>query len=181
MNTNIKLLNLEFERIKNMGWIASKRKGATGIGYTFESLLNKSEENFPIPDFYDIEIKTKNVFSHGKIHLFSATPDGDYLFAIQNLRENFGYPDTKFPTIKKLSGTVNAKSCTPIGTRYLFLLKVNYEKKKLQLIVTDLNYHILNQDTSWSFDLLEEKIYYKLQTLAVVNAYKKINVYLFID
>ena len=36
------------------------RDGPGGVGYTFENLLGKAEENFPIPDFKGIEIKTKN-------------------------------------------------------------------------------------------------------------------------
>ena len=64
-----------------MGWIESMRRGTTGIGYTFESLLGKPEESFPIPDYGTIEIKTR--YRNGKrdITLFNATPDGDFLFA----------------------------------------------------------------------------------------------------
>ena len=37
-----------FEKVKNKGWIKSLRKGDTGIGYTFETLIGKKEENLPI-------------------------------------------------------------------------------------------------------------------------------------
>ena len=47
-----------FKQIKEKGWIQSKRKGPTGIGYTFEELLGKQEDNMPIADFQGIEIKT---------------------------------------------------------------------------------------------------------------------------
>ena len=85
VNDDIKRLLKQFQQIKDMNWVKSKRKGTTGIGYTFECLLNKEEENLEIPDFGAIEIKTKNFYSRGKIELFVATPDGDSLFAIQSL------------------------------------------------------------------------------------------------
>ena len=69
MKQSIIDLNKEFQRIKSMGLIESKRKGATGIGYTFECLLNKQEESFDIPDYKGIEIKTKYIYSRGKIWL----------------------------------------------------------------------------------------------------------------
>ncbi len=59
-----------------MGWIESKRKGTTGIGYTFETLLGKEEESFPIPDYGSIEIKTRYRNAKFPITLFNATPDG---------------------------------------------------------------------------------------------------------
>ena len=33
---------IEFERVKNMEWIESKRNGPTGVGYTFETLNENS-------------------------------------------------------------------------------------------------------------------------------------------
>ena len=56
-----------FMRIKKMGWIRTMRNGSTGVGYTFESLLNKNEVSFNVPDFGDIEIKTKRYFTKGYI------------------------------------------------------------------------------------------------------------------
>ena len=83
MEENFKVLYKKFVDIRNMGWIQSKRKGTTGIGYTFETLLEKPEEHFPIPDFEDIEIKTMRKFSKKILHLFSITPDGDFLFPMK--------------------------------------------------------------------------------------------------
>ncbi|MEG0994432.1 MAG: hypothetical protein RSE91_00460, partial [Bacilli bacterium] len=41
MNNNIIELKSIFENIKKQGWIRSSRYGSTGIGKTFEDLLNK--------------------------------------------------------------------------------------------------------------------------------------------
>lgn len=42
MIENIFDLNNRFLEISRMEWVKSRRKGATGIGYTFESLLGKN-------------------------------------------------------------------------------------------------------------------------------------------
>ena len=59
MDKSIALLQQKFKEIKQKGYIKSVRRGSTGIGATFESLLGKPEESFEIPDFYGIEIKTQ--------------------------------------------------------------------------------------------------------------------------
>ena len=58
MNTQLKKLYVTFLKIKNMGYIKTMRKGSTGVGYTFEKLLGKEEDNLPFPDYKGIEIKT---------------------------------------------------------------------------------------------------------------------------
>ncbi len=57
MNEKINELKQEFEIIKNIGWIKEKRKSNGSCGYTFETLLKKEEDYFPVPDYNDIEIK----------------------------------------------------------------------------------------------------------------------------
>ena len=44
-------LREKFYTIKAKGWIPSMRKGTTGIGYTFESLLGK-ETNIACKSFF---------------------------------------------------------------------------------------------------------------------------------
>ncbi len=173
MNDNINSLKNKFMEVKKMGWIESKRAGSTGIGYTFETIIGKPEENFELPDYKNIEIKTKNYFSRGKIKLFCATPDGDNLFAIQKLLEKCGYPDRELSDQKVFKGTVKSGKFSSIGTHYLFQLKVDRINKKIRLIIINRNYEIESNEISWSFDLLEEKVARKIQYLAIINAYQK--------
>ena len=63
-------LHKKFLTIKKQGWIKSMREGATGVGYTFETLLGKQEDYFPIPDYEGIEIKTMRYFSKMEIFYF---------------------------------------------------------------------------------------------------------------
>ncbi len=69
----------KFDDVKNLGWIDTLRKGDTGIGYTFETLLGIKENSDQIADFKGIEIKCKGVkegslTETGKINLFQAGP-----------------------------------------------------------------------------------------------------------
>ena len=51
MNENFYTLNEKFKRINNLGWIKSKSHGSGNVGITFEYLLGKERENFPIADY----------------------------------------------------------------------------------------------------------------------------------
>jgi hypothetical protein len=106
--------------------------------------------------------------------MFSATPDGTYLFEIKRLRDKYGYPDKVMKDIKILNISVSANEFTQLGSKNLFRLKVDRSEKKIFLCVFDRNINLVDKMTFWSFELLEEKLRRKMQTLAVVDtAYKK--------
>ena len=173
MEHDMEALIKDFTRIKKMGWVESMRKGSTGIGYTFENLLNKEENSLEIPDYGSIEIKTKNKLSKMPVRLFCATPDGDKLFPTKIIREKFSYPSKKDKDIVVFNGIINAKSFTKIGNRYLFKLKVDRISKTIRLIVIDINCKLICDDISWSFDMLRDKLSRKLTYLAIINAERK--------
>ena len=61
MEEEIQTLKLKFNEIKEMGWIESPARTDCGIiGLTFEKLIGLPENQFEIPDFGNIEIKTKS-------------------------------------------------------------------------------------------------------------------------
>ena len=169
MKKNMQLLNNEFKKIKSIGWIKSKRPGPTGIGYTFERLLEKEEDSLPIWDFYGIEIKTKRRSSDYNIHLFTATPDGDYLYPIERLLEKIGYPDKVFNK-KILYTSVNAIDYTKIGYYKKLKLSVDYSQRRVYLIGINNNGKSLQLNVSWSFDMIERILENKLNYLAIVTA-----------
>lgn len=173
MNNSFNLLYQKYKSIENCGWIKSKRLGTSGIGYTFECLIGKSEENFPIPDFKGIEIKTSRHNSWGKIHLFHATPDGDYLFPIKEVLDKLGYPDKDFPEYKVFNFSVNAKKYTNIGYSKKAKILVDNQKEKIYLVAKNKLNQDLNLKISWSFKMLEERINLKLKYLAIVKAKSK--------
>lgn len=176
MKEEIKELNEKIVKIKEQRWIKTKRKGTSGVGYTFEQLIGKEEENFPIPDYNSIEIKTSRRTSWGKIHLFHATPDGDYLFPIKDILEVLGYPDKDLPQYKVFNYTINAKTFTKIGYNKKAKIIINRNKQKVYLSAKDKYNKDLNIKISWSFDMLKQRLILKLKYLAIIKAEtKKIN------
>lgn len=69
----------KFDSVKRMGWVATKRIGDTGVGYTFETLIGIRENNDRVADFQGIEIKCKGIregnrAGSGKLNLFQEAP-----------------------------------------------------------------------------------------------------------
>ncbi len=150
------------------------RNGPTGVGYTFEQLLNKEEDNKPIPDFEGIEIKTLKYFSKRKIHLFNATPDGDYLFPIKRVQTKLGYPDKEYPQFKVFCVSLKANEFKSIGSKKI-KVQVNREKEKIEVIAYNMFGWKMDINVSWSFELLEKSLITKLQNLAIVKScYRRI-------
>lgn len=89
-----------FSKIREKGWIESKRNGSTGVGYTLENLLNIEENSLPIADYNGIEIKAMRIFSKRTIHLFNAEPDGDYLFPHERILKMLDIHQKKIQSIR---------------------------------------------------------------------------------
>ncbi len=175
MNYNYNILLNKFNNIKNNGWVKSMRGGITGSGYTFETLIGKKEDDFFLPDFNGIEIKTINEKSRYNLSLFGAMPDGDYLFPLKKVYDRLAYPSKKNPNVKILNVQANAKEFTNIGYYKKIKLKVDRANKKIRLIAMRDNRDI-NAFVSWSFELLEQRLLLKLKNLAIVTTKsKKIN------
>ena len=167
---NIKFTK-KFEEIRRKGWIESKRKGTTGIGYTFEKMIGKNEDNLPIADYEGIEIKTVHNYIKDKvIHLFNATPDGDYLYPIKDIYNNFAYPDKNNRNYKVFNMDISSQNYTYIGYNKKMILYVDYNKEKIYLKAYKNGKEMTNIKISWSFSLLKEKINNKIKKIAIVKA-----------
>ena len=174
MKNSIISLKKKFYEIKKMNWIESKRKGPTGIGYTFETLLGIDENNLPYYDFEDIEIKVHRKNSSSPIHLFNATPDGDELFPIKKIIKKIGYQDKINPKYKVFNVTITGKDYINLGYYKRLKIKVNYFKRKVDLRVVNNINKKYDLNISWSYDLLKEKINYKIKHLAIIDADVKV-------
>lgn len=164
-----------FDEIKrkviSYNWIESKDKGDGGVGITLESLLEKERENFELPDYKGIEIKAKCSIRETSITLFSAVPDS-YLFEIQRLVQKYGYPDKQYPQFNVFNLAVYGNRKVKMGEHY-FKLSVNWRIRQVVLQVFDKKFKIVDELTSWSFDMLKEKLERKLSKLALVHAKRK--------
>ena len=169
MEDNIRKLYDEFKKINARGWIEEKRKGKGAAGYTIEQLLKKNEDNFPIPDFEDIEIKTMNKNTKTNLHLFCLTPDGDYLFPIKRIIDELGCPSKGNHDEKCFYRSFNATSYTSIIYGRKGKIIVDYDNKKLILSVYNNKLENINIGISWSFDYIKERLELKLKNLAVIR------------
>lgn len=174
IKNDLQAIHNKFEKIKNKGWVKSKRSGSTGIGYTLEKLFECEENNFEIPDFYIFELKSHNPYSNSYITLFHATPDGDYLFEIDRLKETYGYPDKNYKQFKVLNCDSFANKISNLGSKFKQTLKINMQERKIRLHILDNNLNLIEKEISWSFDLLKEKFERKIKFLVMVEADKKI-------
>lgn len=152
-----------------MGWIESQRNGTTGIGYTFESLLGKEEEQFPIPDYGTIEVKTRYRNSVENIGLFTAAPDGDYIFNTKRMYDEYGFPDKSNPDLKVFYARMGSK-WRYAGKNYQFKLYIDNKKKQIRIIAINKAGEIFDTEVSWTFEILKRKVEAKLKYLALVKA-----------
>lgn len=159
------------EKIIYDEWIESKAKGRGGVGITLESLLGKETENFEIPDYKGIELKTKCSKIEKDITLFSSIPDS-YLFEIKRLNEKYGKADKECPQFNTFNLAIYGNRKVKYNQNY-FKLYVDYNKKQVFLKVYDLNNNIIDSDAAWSFDLLKEKLERKLKCMALIHADRK--------
>lgn len=64
-------LTAALAQIKAQGFVKSRRKGNTGVGYTLETLLGIKENNLSLPDLGTVELKAQRQHSEAKITLFT--------------------------------------------------------------------------------------------------------------
>lgn len=58
-------------QIKAEGYVPTKRRGPTGVGFTLETLLDIRENNLIAPDLSEVEMKTTRVGSQSMVTLFT--------------------------------------------------------------------------------------------------------------
>lgn len=174
MNSSILLLQEKFKKIKAEGWCESLSGGNGNVGMTFEKKIGIEPNQFSIPDFEGIEIKTKLDGTKPLITLFSATFDGTYLFEMKRIAETYGEFDSTFKSAKFFYCSVDAKNYTYLANGIKLKLEVSYSEKRIYLAVYDKNNILIDHESFWSFELLQEKLEHKLNYLAFISAKKMV-------
>lgn len=162
-----------FCEIKNQGWIKGTINGYCDVGKTFEKLIGVEKNDFEIPDYEGIEIKTKRSVINLYTTLFNCKPDGPYYMETERLKDTYGYPDRDMPQYKVLNNNVFCDKLVTIGNKFKFKLEINKDIKKIYLCVYDINEKLIEKTTYWDFDSLERKLYAKMKILAYIHAVKK--------
>ena len=174
MKNNIEELKKYFTTIKNNNQ-NSLREGNTGIGYTFETLINKKEDNLPLPDFNGIEIKTKLGYSKSPLTLFSLTPKKENDRAIKYIIETFGYLNKD--NYKTFKTDIYVDKNKIISNKYIFKLKIDKKTNLLKLLISDINLNLINDSIYWDLDDIKNRLETKFKYLAYIIGYpyKKYN------
>lgn len=173
MINKIKEFNNIFNCIKAKGWIKETAKGYGNAGKTFEKLINNDKNDFEIPDYNGIEIKTKRSDTHLYNTLFNCKPDGPYYMETDRLRTTYGYPDKKYKDQKIFQTDVFYDSFIKVGGKYKLKLEIDEEKQKIYLIICNLKEELIEKSTYWDFDSIKEKLYRKMKILAYIHVTRK--------
>lgn len=169
MKENFEILRHEFEKIKQQGAIKSLRKGSTGIGYTFETLLNKKEDKESKPDFLGIELKTKLGYSKSPITLFRCAPLRNGKHATNYLFYNYSNKKSGEPNVSILEREIYTHHFYK-NYNYGFKLYINYYNQRIILQSFYKNNFIENV-CYWEFEDLEKILKIKLTYLAIIEGY----------
>lgn len=167
---DLEKLVAEFRRVKALGEVKSLRKGCTGIGYTFETLINKEEDKLSKPDFGQVEIKTKLGYTKEPITLFNASPKREEASAVIYIANRYGY-ETKY------KNNVARKFCKDVygnptfeKNKYNYKLKIDYIGQKV-IMLSFFDNKFIEKVCEWTFDELRKKLYDKLPYLAIIYGY----------
>ncbi len=162
----------KFIKIRKMKYIESINNEYYAVGETFEQLLGKQRDDFPIADYKGIEVKVTPAYINGDVSLFCAEPDGKFLFANEELVNKYGYLK-KGKTFNFFHLEVSGDQQTRY-IKYFFRLKIDYQNKEIVLNVYNYRNELIDSNTSWSFALIKEKLNLKLNILALIKYYPKV-------
>ncbi len=176
--------------ISQMGWIPNARKGNSGgIGNTLEDLLGIKENNLPIPNAAEWELKTQRIDSSSLTTLFHLEPSPRAVgFVAQVLLPKYGWPHglagkTYGAGEMSFRQTIHGQSGSDRG----FMVKIDRQQRKvlisfdsravdvrhknwLEGVKEKVGLGELDPQPYWGFDDLEHKAGTKLLNCFYVQA-----------
>ncbi len=124
----------EFRRIAERGWIENARHGnAGGIGNTLEDLLEIEENNLPIPNAAEWELKAQRMNTSSLTTMFHIEPSPRAVkFVPQVLLNNYGWAHEeagkKYPESEmSFRQTIHGNTCSDRG----FKVKIDRDERKI--------------------------------------------------
>lgn len=184
----------KLKKIAESGWIKNARKGnAGGIGNTLEDLLGIRENNLPIPNAAEWELKTQRLNSHSLTTLFHSEPSPRAIrFVPQVLLPKYGWSHKedgkKYPKGEmSFRQTIHGQSRSDRG----FMVIISHSEKKILISFDSESVDIkhknwlesverrvglgeLNPQPYWGFYDLEHKAGTKLLNSFYVQAEVKV-------
>lgn len=171
--TNKEFIIQQFLKVKDKGFVPSKRANNTGIGKTFEDYVGVVENNKDEPDLAGYEIKSHRESAQSYITLFTKKPSFPKS-ANSHLKEEFGTPYEDDPKLKKLHTSMFANRANTYAGKYAFKLSNNKTKRQILISVYSLKTgKLIDKSCGYSYDDLEKVISKKLKNLFYVSAETK--------
>jgi hypothetical protein len=180
----------DLKNIAAMGWVKNGRQGNHGgIGNTLEDLLGIEENNLPIPNAAEWELKTQRLDTSSLTTLFHTEPSPTALkFVPAILLPNYGWAHKesgkKYPSSEmSFRQTINGMSRSDRGFRVV----VDREERKVMIsfsadavdprhskwlatVKENIGLGELNPQPYWGFEDLEHKVGSKLTNCFFVQA-----------
>ena len=115
--------------VRSMGWIRNARPGnAGGVGNTLEDLLGIVENNLPIPNSAEWELKCQRIGTTSLTTLFHFEPSPRALRLVPNtLLPKYGWPHQSIPGELSFRQTIGGNSPSDRG----FMVKVDRAASKV--------------------------------------------------
>ena len=178
------------KEIRRQGWILTGRKDNDGgIGNTLEDLLGIEENNLPLPNAAEWELKAQKKETTALVTLFHMEPSPRaFKFVPSILLPEFGWQHQeagkKYPNDEKSfrqtinSGSYSNRGFTVQVDRKNQKILVHFDPNKIALDIhstwkAGLSKKSLNPQPYWGFDDLFHKIGSKLHNCFFVNAESK--------
>lgn len=175
----------KLKTISKKGWIVGTRQGNTGnVGNTLEDLIGIKENNLPIADVEDWELKTqrKNAGSYGTLFHMEPEPRSAR-FVPALLLPKYGWKHQTIPNEMSFRATLNGAGYTDRGFKVVVdrmqkktLISFNFAKvdprhdEWLNRIETTVGLGEINPQPYWTFEGLEKKVEAKLKNAFYVIA-----------
>jgi hypothetical protein len=180
----------ELHAIGGRGWVPSGRgKNDGAVGNTLEDLLDLTENNLPIPNASEWELKTQRASSSSLVTLCHVEPSPrTYRFVPRILLPNFGWAHKqagkKYPrTERSFRMTISAENPSDRG----FVVEIDRDERRISIawdrsfvdskhsawsseVVKRTGASGLSPQPYWGFDDLEHKMGSKLHNCFFVNA-----------
>lgn len=169
IETTLKEFIEEFEKIKKLGFVDSKRIHDTGIGKTFEDLMGVVENNKPSADFKGlIEIKSARELSSAMLTLFTKSPEPKGINTI--LKNKFGYSDGDYSDLNILHTTFSGNDFNNSKGNFGFKLDVDNKTKNIFIRIKNLKTNKEEDVNSfYPFEIIKNILETKLKYIIFID------------
>jgi hypothetical protein len=178
----------KLKEIRKLGWIANRRPGNVGgIGNTLEDLLGIEENNLPIPNAAEWELKCQRIGTSSLTTLFHMEPSPRAVkFVPKILLLFYGWEHKSIPHEMSFRQTINGSSATDRGFKVVVDRKarkvlISFDadtvaerhSKWLESVDRRVGLGELNPQPYWGFDDLFHKAGTKLLNCFYIRAEAK--------